>query len=144
MYSDCVCVSVCVCVFVYVCVCVCVCENCVCVSVCVFVCVCGCAEMTLQRLVYKTVYINGTVSGLQHLSIGQGVTMLLGTLVSHASYSWVFFKKISCTLLKHYHIKYSIEVNLELISMPGARIAQSVVCWARCPAGCHVVGSILL
>jgi hypothetical protein len=30
--------------------------------------------------VYKTVYVNGVVSGLQHLQIGQGVTVLLGEL----------------------------------------------------------------
>ena len=38
--------------------------------------------MNLKKLVYKTVHINGMISGLQDLRIGQGVTLLLGQLVS--------------------------------------------------------------
>ncbi|KAL8620488.1 hypothetical protein ACOMHN_056880 [Nucella lapillus] len=36
--------------------------------------------MRMERLAYKTVHINGLVSGMQSLTIGQGVTVLLGSL----------------------------------------------------------------
>ena len=50
-------------------------------------------------------------------------------------------------LLPHPHTSspFSLSINLSLFTIVfGAGIAQSAVCWARCPAWCSVTGSILL
>ena len=59
--------------------------------------------MNLKNLVYKTVHINGMISGLQNLQIGQGVTLLLGQLVS-ALIPFSFYVIASHSLLSlHFH-----------------------------------------
>ena len=59
--------------------------------------------MNLKNLVYKTVHINGMINGLQNLQIGQGVTLLLGQLVS-ALIPFSFYVIASHSLLSlHFH-----------------------------------------